>query len=610
MTELRQYQRELLGKVRSALRSTDKPVMMQLPTGGGKTNIAASLLSDHVDRGHKAVWLTHRKELATQTANRLNHADIPTTSQPDWQPGSEAPWIAKGVVVLMAQTVGRRQRTIPGHVWASFDSDDLMVIDEAHHAAAKRWEEAIRQWPGLVLGMTATPWRLSRKEGFDHLFGELVLGPQVHTLQDEKYLCQAQVLVPIEDNRILGGGEVSTVGDYTEKGIEEANKTNNEVMTARAFEFWRKNTSNRQTIVYAVSVVHACNLAHIFREQGIAAEVILGDTHPMERAKRIKQFSEGELRVLVNVAVATEGFDLPDASCIVITRPTKSLSLYLQMVGRGLRPKNWGGNCLILDLAGNAMEHGLPENDRQWSLKARGDLSDGENSAPVARCDECQTASPAASHFCVSCCASFGDDCLRCGKWRSFRTAWLLGDQCENAHERVCDRCHQDIHRERGLPGIYHAAHLLGSDTDAESESVVIDDPKIIANTLLVTIDEMGGEGQHADIKRTVRGKLFEISCRRNKINANKEALLGVEKDGTDGYLKYLATLDITLLPDYDRTLKSLTLSYLIQRTKMDFKIQQAYGQLKKIGYCDGNTRRGIWRLNSPGRGLAQNTVL
>ena len=610
MTELRHYQRELLDRVRSALNYTDKPVMMQLPTGGGKTNIAASLLSDHVHQGHKAVWLTHRTELASQTEDRLNDAGVPAASDPKWAPGSGAPRIAKGVVVLMAQKVGRRQKAIPGHVWDNFDSDDLMIIDEAHHAVAKRWEEAIRQWPGPVLGMTATPWRLSRKEGFDHLFGELVLGPHVRELQDEKHLCQAKVLVP-SDEDLVRGGKVGSTGDYTEKGIEEANSANQEVMTARALDFWRETASDRQTIAYAVSVVHAQNLARLFGQQGFTAEVILGSTDSVERASRIKSFADGELRILVNVAVATEGFDLPDASCILISRPTMSLSLYLQMIGRGLRPKDTGSNCIILDLAANALEHGLPEKQHAWSLKARGEFSDAETSAPVVRCDECQTASPAASHFCVSCSTSFGEDCPRCGKWRSFRTAWLLDDRCESSHERVCDRCHQDIHREHGLPDIYHTALLPASGTDADTDGAIIDDPKTIAKALLDTLKEIGGEGRHDEVKRIVRGKLFEIYCSLNEVKLNKGTLFEAEiKDTYETYLenmikKYNESLPKDAIkPDY------AIFQHMLMKKTMETKIQQAYGQLKKSGYCDNNTRRGVWRLNAHGRSVAQNTVL
>ena len=149
-------------------------------------------------------------------------------------------------------------------------------------------------------------------------------------------------------------------------------------MTARALNFWKEHVSDRQTIIYAVSIGHARNLAAVFNGSGIAAGLILGDTSPVNRTNAIEGFRTGKLKVLVNVAVATEGFDLPDASCIVIARPTKSLSLYLQMVGRGLRPKKDGGDCLILDLAGNAFEHGLPEDTSEWSLAARGESKGGE----------------------------------------------------------------------------------------------------------------------------------------------------------------------------------------------------------------------------------------
>ena len=129
------------------------------------------------------------------------------------------------------------------------------------------------------------------------------------------------------------------------------------------------------TIAYAVSVDHAHNLTNVFNDAGIPAAVILGDSKREERDKAIAGFRDGTIKVLVNVIVATEGFDLPDASCIAIARPTTSLALYLQMVGRGLRPKD--DNCLILDLAANSVTHGLPEEDREWSLKPRAEQFSG-----------------------------------------------------------------------------------------------------------------------------------------------------------------------------------------------------------------------------------------
>ena len=153
--------------------------------------------------------------------------------------------------------------------------------------------------------------------------------------------------------------------------------------------------------------------------------------------------------MLVNVVVATEGFDLPDASCIPVARPTKSLALYLQMVGRGLRPKEDGDDCLILDLAANSEIHGLPETQRKWSLEPCGIESSGE--APVVWCPKCETASSAASHHCRGCGDAFGKDCNRCGKWRAWKQ-WQFENHCDDAHELVCDLCHIDAHIQAHLP--------------------------------------------------------------------------------------------------------------------------------------------------------------
>lgn len=165
MTELRAYQRELLGRVETALAPDGVRVMMQLPTGGGKTVIAAHLLSDWLRDGRKAVWLTHRKELAEQTRTMLADARISAMTDIRWNPGTDAPAMSHGVVILMAQTVSRR--TARMSVWDEYGGDDLLVIDEAHHATADGWARAMQQWPGRIIGMTATPWRLSKKEGVD-----------------------------------------------------------------------------------------------------------------------------------------------------------------------------------------------------------------------------------------------------------------------------------------------------------------------------------------------------------------------------------------------------------------------------------------------------------
>ena len=493
MIELRPYQEDLLQRVEDALAAEPNGrLMLQLPTGGGKTVIAGALLADWLQDGRKAVWLTHRKELAEQTRGMLTNADVSAITNVNWTPDEGAPAMAGGAVILMAQKVGLHNKG-ESRVWNRYGVNDLLVIDEAHHAAAPGWERAMQQWPGPIVGMTATPWRLSEKEGFDHLFDGLLCGPQTADLQalDEPALCQAQVFIPPPEQRIAGGA-VDRTGDYTERGIEQANRDRPDIMTAGALAFWQKHAADRPTIAYAVSVDHADNLTAVFNDAGIPAAVILGNTNREERDRAIAGFRDGSIKVLVNVAVATEGFDLPDASCVIIARPTMSLALYLQMVGRGLRPKPDGGDCIILDLAANSVTHGLPEDYRYWSLEPRGTQKAGD--APVIWCPMpwCEAASPAASHNCRVCGFSFGKDCARCGRWRA-RRRWQYEKHCGNAHQLVCDLCHIDAHIQAHLPVAPPLDELVGL-YDPEDEMTFPNDVEInddLANRMSVLFREL-----------------------------------------------------------------------------------------------------------------------
>ena len=447
MTDLRPYQGQLLRRTQEALATPKSRVMLQLPTGGGKTRIAAALLAGWLQGGCRAAWLTHRRELSDQTCRVLNESGVQAISRPEWNIDDPAPSMSDVVAVLMAQTVSRRNH-FP-LVWNNYGPDDLLIIDEAHHATARGWERAVRQWPGRLVGLTATPWRLEKHIGLDHLFDLMISGPQVRDMQLKEWLANSQVLMPAPEEVILGGLTPSN-RDYSQPEILRANEQRPDVMTGRAVEFWCEHAQDRQTIVYAVSVKHAENLARVFNEKGISAGVILGTSPSEHRAWCIRRFSDGELRILVNVVVATEGFDLPDAACVVLARPTMSLALYLQMVGRGLRPKPDSGDCRILDLAGNVQIHGFPDDERQWSLRPRGQQETGFN-PPVVRCPDCSGVSPAASHRCRLCDNSFGKTCPRCGRWRAWER-WSAEEFCGDKHDLVCNYCHSDAHIMENLP--------------------------------------------------------------------------------------------------------------------------------------------------------------
>ena len=520
MEELRDYQQQLLEQAAADLMPGMARVMLQLPTGGGKTHIAGALLRRWLHSGRKAVWLTHRTELAEQTRGMLTDAGVSAINL-TWRPGNDAPFIANGVVILMAQTVGRRTNRM--QVWGKYGSDDLLVIDEAHHATAGGWERAIDQWPGRVIGLTATPWRLSKIEGFDHLFQKLLHGPQVSELQGGGWLCQARVLMP-KLEEVIRGGAINAVGEYSESGIEQANRDRPDVMTAGALRFWQFHAAERQTVIYAISQDHARNLAKVFNEAGIPAAVMLSDTLPQERAEAIESFANGTLRVLVNVAVATEGFDLPDASCVVITRPTLSLALYLQMVGRGLRPKANGGDCLILDLAGNAEIHGLPEDERQWSLAPRGNNADGD--APVVRCDKCDGVSPAAGQNCAHCGAPFGKDCPRCGSWRAWQR-WIYETRCGEQHQLVCDLCHYDAHIQAQLPVADELRRLTDMEPDLNA-----------ALRSLLEEERSRAGGEDEERKHELRTLI-----------SNREWVLADDSELEDSFQEYIANLSLPQRP-------------------------------------------------------------
>ena len=437
-----------------------------------------------------------------------------------------------------------------------------MVVDEAHHAVADGWERAIEKWPGRVIGLTATPWRLSKTEGFDHLFKVLLPVTQVSELQAGGWLCQAHVHRPKPEEIIRGGS--MTAGDYTPSGIKRANRDRLDIMTAGALHCWQHHASERQTVIYAISQEHARNLRKVFEDAGIRAAVILSKTHPQERAESIESFKNGNTRVLVNMAVLTEGFDLPgdSCSCVVITRPTMSLALYLQMVGRGLRPKKGGGDCLILDLADNAKIHGLPEYERQWSLARRGDNQGGD--VPVVWCEKCDGVSPAASHFCRECNAPLGMLCGRCGKWRS-NGRWILAAECTHQHEIVCDFCHLDAHIEGNLP------------RNKEIQEWAID-PLLFdtANEVL----------RHLLEDSTRERELNELISQRGHENSN-------DADLDRLFDEYIATLPAEEQPTSNRTIGIMFKSWEIQRQEELDRWNEELSSLKSETSIEAEVREG-----------------
>ena len=205
---------------------------------------------------------------------------------------------------------------------------DLLVVDEAHHAAASSWASGFfLPWPGYELGLNATPWRMSRRQGFDHLFDHLVSGPAVESLIAGRWRCPVRLLAVPETEVIRGAGRDQS-GDYSPSQTLEANRPI--LYGALPVQIWERSVPpGVHTIWYVPTVDAGHALTANPREAGHQAGFVYSGTPDAERRQLVGDFTAGDMLSLVNVAVVTEGFDCPEAGCVVIARPTKSLALYL-----------------------------------------------------------------------------------------------------------------------------------------------------------------------------------------------------------------------------------------------------------------------------------------
>ncbi len=428
--KLRPYQTEQITRVVDAL-GEHRAVMMQSVTGSGKTVMAAEIARRWREKrkGGAITVLTHRRELEAQTVSAFVEYGLPKA------------------LVRAISPVRARNRGIAGES----GMDDLLIADEAHHAPAETWESVIAEWRGGVLGLTATPWRMSDKEGFDHIFDALDCGLQPAALTDSGYLAPIRTLAA--RTRIKGKGKRSD-GDFaiaaTMRGNDRAVLIENGVdeLIARGY-------GGARTIAYCIGVEHAQGVAAAARARGIAAGVILGASSQSanERDANLAAFAEGRLTLLANVEVATEGFDLPEAEVCLMLRPTQSLALYLQMIGRVRRPIA-GKMAVLLDATDNHERFGLPDKERSWSLFPRPAV---EGEPPMKDCPNCENKDYMATHVCRPCGFPYGRKCAAapfgCGEWRTHKH-WN-----ESVSTLRCVACigNEELDRTRAL-GVFHAS--------------------------------------------------------------------------------------------------------------------------------------------------------
>ena len=400
-----------------------KRILLQLPTGGGKTICAARFLSGAVAKGKRGIFLAHRREIVSQTFAKLYQDGVPL-SDLGCLMGDGV--IAHPVTGKPFKATNPNAKIIVASVptWTARPSKppaDVVFIDEAHHCGAKTWRAVIDHYVAagaVVIGLTATPIRGDGK-GLDDLFDRLICVEKMSSLVSAGHLCQARVFV---GKRIDGLDDVKIQhGDYEIGALQEVMREQG--LVADIVEQWQKHSQGRTTVAFASGVDHSLDIVRRFVEAGVTAEHIDGKTPPDVRDAILARMASGATQVVSNAMVLTEGWDLPRAKLCILARPTKSLGLYLQMVGRVLRP--WNGVVpKILDHAATATVFGPPHIDREWSLEGKPKKKKG-GPVPVVEpmvpaCEECG-------------CLLYGAPavCPECGAETKFALVELPGDLVE-----------------------------------------------------------------------------------------------------------------------------------------------------------------------------------
>lgn len=345
---LRPYQREALDAVHAAYARGVRRQLVSLPTGAGKTYVAAHLVAE---RGQRAVFMVHRDELARQTVRQMRMVN-PALSIGVCKADQDE--LGADIIVASAQTLAQGRRL--ARLCEAVGEQALFISDECHHDLAPTRQRAIDTVaPDLLVGLTATPMR-GDKLGLDAVYQEIVYHLPMRTLVEEQHL-KRPVGLRIETDADLD--RVHTVaGEFNER--ELADTVNTDARNRLIVESWRKHASDRlRTIAFCVSVDHAERLRDAFRDAGVAAEMVEGGTPVAERQRIFTAFHEGDVQVLTNCMILTEGFDEPAIDCCLMARPTKSTGLYIQQVGRALRKHPGTPDALIIDFVDVTTRHAL-----------------------------------------------------------------------------------------------------------------------------------------------------------------------------------------------------------------------------------------------------------
>ncbi len=356
----RPYQLTAIGSLRTEITKGNRSLILESPTGSGKTYMACMVIDGAVEKGKRAVFLAPRRELVHQTSEHLDECGINHGIIMAGEPYALEASVQVATKDTLAARALRRQRIqLP---WA-----DVLVVDECHQSMAKEYVRLIAKFREqnsamVLLGLSATPGRADGK-GLGDIYDVIVKAASYSELRACGALVECKVYAPsIPDMK----GVKTRAGDWAADEVEE--RMNKPKMTGDILQHWTALAADRPTVGFASGVRHSIYLRDEFAAAGIETAHIDADTEKDERDAILRDLAKGDIQVVWNCDVLTLGFDCPPVSCVVLASPSKSLVRYRQRAGRALRPFPSKENCVLIDHAGASLMHGYPDDDMDWEL--------------------------------------------------------------------------------------------------------------------------------------------------------------------------------------------------------------------------------------------------
>lgn len=395
--KLRAYQEQVIEKARSLLRSGRKKIIIQAATGSGKTIVAAAIVSAAIEKSKKVLFLVHFRQLAYQAIERFTEFGI--GDMVGLIMAGEDSFLSRPVQVAMVQTYSRRLQ-LPDNRW--FCDADLVIYDECHASIAKTRKAVLELYKenAVIIGLTATPCRADGR-GLGEVYEDIVECISIESLTKEGHLVPV-IYYGCKELPDLNNIPI-VAGDYNKKVLGE--RVDKPKLIGDIYDNWARIAHDRQTVIFATNVKHSKHIKELFQSRGVPTEHIDAHSPEEERQDVLKRFKNGDVQVVTNVGVFSEGADFPWASCVVLARPSKSYARFVQMAGRGLRPFPGKDNCIVIDHAGLVHRHGFLDDPVEWKL-------DGKEIAwkkkvvrkkekKIFECDECRA--QFVGHRCPTC---------------------------------------------------------------------------------------------------------------------------------------------------------------------------------------------------------------